>query len=72
MAWRGGVTLPHTRKLKKRPSEDERQKNPKNEKGGALESRKVAKVYLCQFKPLGRKGLRVIGKGSKGFSLTFS
>ena len=28
--------------------------------------------YLCQFKALGRKGLRVSGKGSKGFFLTFS
>ena len=34
MAWRGGVTSPNIREKQKRPSEDEREKIPKNQKRG--------------------------------------
>jgi len=71
MAWRGGVTSPSIRNSKKFPHHDPK-KSPKNKKRPLHMVGKAAKVYLCQFKPLGRNGLRVSGKGSKGFFLTFS
>ena len=49
MAARGGVTPPHIREKQKRPSEDEREKIPKNQKSPRQNEGVACYAYLSPY-----------------------
>ena len=56
MVWRGGVSPPNIREKQKRPSEDECEKIPKNQKKTALDEPQTGKSIPLPVQTVGAQG----------------